>query len=179
MSKIFLRGTFFSRQNSQGEKDALLNEFPRSTCFRKLSYLFRRGYRRHAVAKLCFKLKLYAVLHPGSYSAVIRAKCAARMFPFTNPEPGWHRTYIHVYINVWRHVYKLERADVSLAAWRARVSAVMRCIKFQYSSPTWRLIIIHIYITSALWRSHTSIRKLDIQMWPYFVTDALCKLIAN
>jgi len=87
-NKIFLQRTFFSGQNSQGGKDATLNEFPRSTCFRKLSYLFRRGYRRHAVAKLCFKLKLYAVLYPGSYSAVIRAKCTARMFPFTNPEPG-------------------------------------------------------------------------------------------
>lgn len=52
-----------------------------------LSYLFRgRGYRRHAVAKLCFKLKLYAVPFLGSYGAVILAKCLARMFRFTNLE---------------------------------------------------------------------------------------------
>lgn len=181
MNKIFLRRTFFS-----GRKILKAERMLRWTSF--LAPPVSANYLTYSAVDIEDTLSLNCVLSsnftpfftPGSYSAVIRAKCAARMFPFTNPEPG-DIVLIHTSTQTFGGMYTSRGARTFLwrAAWRARVSTVMRCIKFQYSSPAWRLIIIHIYITSTLWRSHTSIRKLDIQMWPYFVTDALCKLIAN
>ena len=86
------RANYPGTSESAGEKagrrnDFPSNELPRPTCFHgAILPVPRRGYRRHAVAKLCFKLKLYAVPFLGSYGAVILAKCLARMFRFTNLE---------------------------------------------------------------------------------------------
>lgn len=56
-------------EKAERKNDFPSNELPRPTCFHRLSYLFRGGYRRHAVAKLCFKLKLHAILYPSDLVA--------------------------------------------------------------------------------------------------------------
>lgn len=95
MRNININEPVWYNRRTTSERVNLLEKKPRArgTIFLRTSYLVPlvsaglyltrsvAGYRRHAVAKLCFKLKLYAVPFRGSRRAVILAKCLAQDLP--------------------------------------------------------------------------------------------------